>query len=148
MSEFAQTVGDLAVSDLRKCLLQSLGAPAELERKAQEAESAQARADQGALLNTADEYARLVNSVRVSHHVLVSDICADTDLKTPNKMIFGLHARQNVDAELRHIKQTDEWNHAQGKIATDRLGHSYSQIGEVHLFLSAWYGKKSLIVVV
>jgi hypothetical protein len=39
---------------------------AELEPNAQETESAQARADQATLLNTADEYARLVNSVRVS----------------------------------------------------------------------------------
>ena len=140
-----QTVGDLAASDLGKSLLQSLGALAELERKAQETETAQASADQAARLSTADEYARLVNTVRVSNHVLVSDICADTNLKTPNKMIFGLHARvyhawQDADAALRGVKQADERNCAQGKIANDRLGHSYSQIGEVHLFLSTWYG--------
>ena len=66
VGEFAQTVNDLATSDLGKPLSQSLGALAELERKAQETESAQARADQASLLSTADEYARLVNSVRVS----------------------------------------------------------------------------------
>lgn len=65
MGEFAQTVSDLASSDLGKSVSHSLEALAELERKAQETESAQARADQATLLSTADEYARLVNSVRV-----------------------------------------------------------------------------------
>jgi len=49
------------------------------------------------------------------------------------------HAWQNADAELRRIKQMHERNRAQGKIATDRLGHSYSQIGEVRHFLSLRY---------
>jgi hypothetical protein len=63
--EFAQTVSDLAASDLGKSVSHSLEALAELERKAQETESAQTRADQTTLLSTADEYARLVSSVRV-----------------------------------------------------------------------------------
>jgi sorting nexin-1/2 len=66
VGEFAQTVGDLGASDLGQSLSQSLEALAELERKAQETVSAQARADQATLLSTADEYARLINSVRVS----------------------------------------------------------------------------------
>ena len=66
MGEFAQTVSELATSDLGKSLSHSLEALAELERKAQDTESAQARGDQATLLSTADEYARLVNSVRVS----------------------------------------------------------------------------------
>jgi len=66
VGEFAQTVSDLGASDLGKSVSHSLEALAELERKAQETESAQARADQATLLSTADEYARLVNSVRVS----------------------------------------------------------------------------------
>ncbi|KAH9000351.1 Vps5-domain-containing protein [Lactarius akahatsu] len=114
VGEFAQTVGDLATSDLGKSLSHSLGALAELERKAQEAESAQARADQASLLSTADEYARLVNSVRMAF----------------SSRVRVYHAWQNADAELRRIKQAHERNRAQGKIATDRLGHSYSQIGE------------------
>ncbi|KAI9451700.1 Vps5-domain-containing protein [Lactarius psammicola] len=114
VGEFAQTVGDLAASDLGKSLSHSLGALAELERKAQETESAQARADQASLLCTADEYARLVNSVRMAF----------------GSRVRVYHAWQNADAELRRIKQAHERNRAQGKIATDRLGHSYSQIGE------------------
>ena len=50
-----------------KSLLRLLGALAELERKTQETESTQARADQASLLSIADEYAHLVNSIRVSH---------------------------------------------------------------------------------
>jgi sorting nexin-1/2 len=44
------------------------------------------------------------------------------------------HAWQNADAELRRVKQAHERNRAQGKTApekTDRLRHTYSQIGEV-----------------
>jgi len=114
VGEFAQTASDLASSDLGKSLSHSLGALAELERKAQETESAQARADQASLLSTADEYARLVNSVRMAF----------------SSRVRVYHAWQNADAELRRIKQAHERNRAQGKIASDRLGHSYSQIGE------------------
>ncbi len=63
--EFAQTISDLAGSDLGKSVSHSLEALAELERKAQDTESAQARADQATLLATADECTRLVNSVQV-----------------------------------------------------------------------------------
>ena len=48
-----------------------------------------------------------------------------------NSRVRVYHAWQNADAELRRIKQAHERNRSQGKIATDRLGHSYSQIGEV-----------------
>jgi len=54
------------------------------------------------------------------------------------------HAWQHADAELRRIKQAHERNRAQGKIATDRLGHSYSQIGEVRSFLSDGIEKKKV----
>jgi hypothetical protein len=69
VAEFGQTVSDLAASDLGKSVSHSLEALAKLERKAQDTESAQARADQATLLSTADEYAcRLVNSVRGERH--------------------------------------------------------------------------------
>ncbi|KAI9451695.1 hypothetical protein BJY52DRAFT_1190818 [Lactarius psammicola] len=66
MGELAQTVGDMAAPDFGRSLSHSLDALAELKRIAQETEYAQARADQASLLSTADEYARLVNSVRLS----------------------------------------------------------------------------------
>jgi sorting nexin-1/2 len=80
VGEFAQTVSDIAASDLGKSLSHSLEALAELERKVQETESAQARADQATLLSTADEYARLVNSVRVSAITAYYTTAADADL--------------------------------------------------------------------
>jgi sorting nexin-1/2 len=138
VGEFAQTISDIAASDLGKSLSHSLEALAELERKAQETESAQARADQATLLSTADEYARLVNSVRVS---AISAIIRGPRLMTWcqfSQMAFSsrvrvYHAWQHSEAELRRLKQAHERNRAQGKIAADRLGHSYSQIGEVRL---------------
>ena len=65
--DFAQTVADLASSDIGKSLAHSLSELAEIERKAQEIESAQAQADLVTFMSTADEYARLISSVRVSH---------------------------------------------------------------------------------
>ncbi|KAH9040452.1 hypothetical protein EDB85DRAFT_2272352 [Lactarius pseudohatsudake] len=59
---------------LGKSLLYLLEVLAERERKDRVAESAQACADQASLLSTADEYARLVNSVRLSRRVLISDL--------------------------------------------------------------------------
>jgi len=114
VGEFAQTIGDLASSDLGKSLSHSLEELAELERKAQQVESAQARADQATLLSTADEYARLVNSVRTAF----------------SSRVRVYHVWQNADAELRQMKQAHERNRAQGRITADRLGNSYSQIGE------------------
>ena len=85
MGEFAQTISDLATSDLGKSLSHSLEALAELERKAQETESAQARADQATLLSTADEYARLVNSVRVSVMTTLITRATRADLSIPRR---------------------------------------------------------------
>ncbi|KAI9454444.1 Vps5-domain-containing protein [Russula earlei] len=112
--EFAQTVSDLAASDPGKSISHSLEELAELERKAQQIESAQMCADQATLLSTADEYARLVNFVRMAF----------------SSRVRVYHAWQHADAELRQLKNAHERNRVQGKIVTDRLGQSYSQIGE------------------
>ncbi|KAH9036413.1 hypothetical protein EDB84DRAFT_1675808 [Lactarius hengduanensis] len=90
---FAQAVSDLATSDLGKSLSYFLEALAELQRRTQEVESAQVRADQASLLSAADEYARIVNSVRVSRRVLISDICAHTD---SNLLRDGFSSRVRV----------------------------------------------------
>lgn len=63
--EFAQNVSDLAVSDVGRQLAHSLSGLAEVERKAETLQSAQADQDVATLMSTADEYARLINSVRV-----------------------------------------------------------------------------------
>src|SRR5712671_8058544 len=70
--------------------------------------------------------------------------------RLPFKMAFSsrvrvYHAWQNADAELRQIQQAHERNRAQGRIAPDRLGHSYSQIGDVRPSVSALAVVVSLI---
>lgn len=63
--EFAQNLSDLASSDVGKQLSQSLAALAEVQRKAQDLQAAQADQDMATLMATADEYSRLIHSVRV-----------------------------------------------------------------------------------
>jgi len=43
------------------------------------------------------------------------------------------HAWKNHESDLLRTKQTHEKNRAQGRIPTDRLGYSLSQIAEVKL---------------
>ena len=63
--EFAQHLNDLASSDVGKQLSQSLAALAEVQRKAQDLQAVQADQDMATLMATADEYSRLIHSVRV-----------------------------------------------------------------------------------
>ena len=64
--EFAQTVSDLASSDVGTQLSQSLSGLADVERKSQELQTIQSDQDMITILATSDEYSRLINSVRVS----------------------------------------------------------------------------------
>jgi len=115
-------VSDLAASDLGKSVSHSLEALADLERKAQETEPAQAGADQATMLNTVGEYARLVNSVQRWRLVRV---CECT---THGRMPMQISAASSRRTSAIVLK---------AKVAAengDRLRHSYSQIGEVHLF--------------
>ncbi|KAI0312300.1 Vps5 C terminal like-domain-containing protein [Amylostereum chailletii] len=112
--EFVQTVADLAASDVGKSLSHSLSALADLERKAQELEEAQAQSDVATLMTTADEYARLINSVRTAF----------------SSRIRMYHQWQNAEAEARRVKQNHERNRALGKIATDRLGHALNLLAD------------------
>ncbi|KAN0130935.1 hypothetical protein V8E53_011313 [Lactarius tabidus] len=84
VGEFAQAVSNRAASDLGKFLSHSLQALAELERKAQETVSAQARTDQASLQNLADEYARLINSVRAGRRALKAKQSFDYVLRLVN----------------------------------------------------------------
>lgn len=63
--EFAQMVEDLASSDVGRQLAQSLSGLAEVERKAQDLQLKQTEQDMSTIMATVDEYARLINSVRV-----------------------------------------------------------------------------------
>ncbi|KAF9563121.1 Vps5-domain-containing protein [Agrocybe pediades] len=112
--EFAQNVSDLSSSDIAKQLAQSLSGLADVERKAQELQTTQAEQDLVTISATVDEYARLINSVRLAF----------------SSRIRVFHAWKNQENELLRTKQTHEKNRAQGKIPTDRLGYSLTQIAE------------------
>lgn len=116
MGDFSQTVSDLATSDLGKSVSHSLEALAELERNAQETESAQARADQTTLLSTADEYARLVNSVRVSIMVAFHASATGADLSTHrwhSVRVFGYttHGRMQTQSSAGSSRRTNATAH-------------------------------------
>jgi len=64
--EFAQNLGELASSDVGKQLSRSLTGLADVQRIAQDLQNVQSDQDMGTLMATADEYSRLINSVRVS----------------------------------------------------------------------------------
>ena len=66
IGEFAQQVSDLSASDVGRQLSVALGELADVERKAQEMQSTQSEEDCTTIMATVDEYARLINSVRVS----------------------------------------------------------------------------------
>ncbi|KAF8159458.1 Vps5 C terminal like-domain-containing protein, partial [Crassisporium funariophilum] len=114
--EFAQNVSDLSASDVGKQLSQSLDGLADVQRKAQDIHNVQAEQDIATLMATGkfDEYARLINSVRLAF----------------SSRIRIYHAWKASEADLLRTKQTHERNRAQGRIPTDRLGYSLSQIAE------------------
>ncbi|KAF8216564.1 Vps5 C terminal like-domain-containing protein, partial [Mycena galopus ATCC 62051] len=114
MAEFATNVTDLSQSDVGKHLASSLAGLADVERKAQNIQSVQAEEDIVTLLSTVDEYARLINSVRLAF----------------NSRIRTYHSWRAAEAETQRVKQTHERNRAQGRIQNDRAGYALSQIAE------------------
>ncbi|KAJ7446757.1 Vps5 C terminal like-domain-containing protein [Mycena latifolia] len=114
MAEFAQTVTDLSSSDVGKQLAHSLAGLADVERKAQDLQSLQSDQDGLTLMATVDEYARLINSVRLAF----------------NSRIRTYHSWRAADADLLRVKQTHERNRAQGRVPSDRAGYSLAQISE------------------
>ncbi|KAJ6581560.1 Vps5 C terminal like-domain-containing protein [Mycena capillaripes] len=114
MAEFAQTVTELSSSDVGKQLAHSLAGLADVQRKAQDIQSVQSEQDVVTLLSTVDEYARLINSVRLAF----------------NSRIRTYHSWRAADADLQRVKQTHERNRAQGRIPNDRIGYSLTQIAE------------------
>jgi len=98
--EFAQTIRELSACDIEKQLAHSLAAMADVGRKAQELQSTQSNQDVVTLMSTVDEYARLINSVRLAF----------------NSRIRTYHAWQNADAEVRRVKQNHERARGQARI--------------------------------
>ncbi|THH16957.1 hypothetical protein EW146_g3758 [Bondarzewia mesenterica] len=114
VGEFTQTITDLTASDLGSSLMGSLAALADVEKKAQELEAEQAQQDLVTFLGTADEYARLISSVRMAF----------------SSRVRMYYAWQNADSDLRRVRANHERNRAQGRIPSDRLGHSLSQVAD------------------
>ncbi|KAK0501324.1 Vps5 C terminal like-domain-containing protein [Armillaria luteobubalina] len=110
--EFAQTVADLSSSDIGSQLAQSLAGLADVERKSQDSQVVQSEQDMVTLMATVDEYARLINSVRLAF----------------SSRIRTYHAWRNAESEAVRVKQTHERNRAQGRIPPDRAGYGLSQI--------------------
>ncbi|OBZ73550.1 Sorting nexin-1 [Grifola frondosa] len=112
--EFAQTIADLGASDLGKQLSASLSGLTDVEHKAQELQNIQAQEDVITVMSTADEYARLINSVRLSF----------------NSRVRMYYAWQNADANLKRTKQMHETNRAQGRLPSDQLSRSLALVAE------------------
>jgi len=108
--EFGQTISDLATSDLGKQLSHSLSSLANVESKAQERQQVQNEQDMVTIMSTADEYARLINSVRLAF----------------TSRIRTYHSWQNADQDVKRAKQAHEKGRAQGRASS----HSLSFIGE------------------
>ncbi|KAF7308497.1 Beta-glucan synthesis-associated [Mycena chlorophos] len=114
MGEFGQAVSDLSASDVGKQLAQSLAGLAEVQRKTQDLQNIQADQDLTTLLATADEYARLINSVRLAF----------------NSRIRSYHSWRASEADSLRVKQTHERNRAQGRIPNERVGYSLAQVSD------------------
>ena len=69
ISEFATSIGELAESDLNQQLLDVLKHLSNVEKKAQDLQHTQAQEDAMTFMATAEEYSRIINSVRVRFSV-------------------------------------------------------------------------------
>ncbi|KAG9017162.1 Vacuolar protein sorting-associated protein 5 [Tulasnella sp. 427] len=99
ISEFADTIAALSLSDLSKQLTQSLSMLAEVERLYKDMQETQGKDDIITIMGTADEYSRLINSVRLSFNSRI-------------KLYF---AWQSADTECRRIKSAQEKARRQGR---------------------------------
>lgn len=112
--DFSAAVADLSSSDIGKGLSQSLAGLADVEHKSQDLQMTQAEQDIITLLATVDEYARLINSVRMAF----------------NGRIRTYHAWKQADSDLARQRSTHDRNRAQGKIPTERMGYAMTQLAE------------------
>ncbi|KIY51846.1 Vps5-domain-containing protein, partial [Fistulina hepatica ATCC 64428] len=112
--EFAQTVEELSQSDVGQQLAQSLAGLAGVQHKVQDLQATQSEQDMITFMATADEYSRLIHSVRLAF----------------SSRIRTYHVWKQAESDLTRIKQTHERNRASGKMVPDRMGYSLHQIAE------------------
>ena len=65
IGEFALAIGELSGSDLGQPLSQALAVLSDVEKKAQDLQHEQAQEDIATFMSTAEEYVRIIGSVRV-----------------------------------------------------------------------------------
>ncbi|KAG6330139.1 hypothetical protein ID866_8949 [Astraeus odoratus] len=106
--EFAAAISELSASELGPQLKESLSTLADVEHVVEEAQNTQSQQDMITLMSTADEYARLVNSVRMAF----------------NSRIRTYTSWQHADAEVRRARQMHDRAKAQGRLPSDRTGHT------------------------
>ncbi|KAG8980074.1 Vacuolar protein sorting-associated protein 5 [Tulasnella sp. JGI-2019a] len=99
VSEFADTVAALSVSDLSKQLTSSLVVLADVERLYKDLQDTQVKDDMVTVMGTADEYSRLISSVRLAFNSRI-------------KLYF---ASQTADSDFRRVKAAHEKQRRQGR---------------------------------
>ncbi|KAH7890823.1 Vps5 C terminal like-domain-containing protein [Phlebopus sp. FC_14] len=112
--EFATAVSELSASEIGKQLQQSLGALANVGHIAAVTQNTQSHQDMLTLMSTVDEYSRLISSVRMAF----------------NSRIRTYTSWQHADAEVRRVRQIHERARAQGRLPTERVGHTVSLVTE------------------
>lgn len=110
--EFAEAAHELFCSDVGERLSHSLAGLAEVERKSQELQNEQSELDLITFVGTVDEYARLINSVRLAFH----------------SRIRTYHVWRAADNDVLRAKQNHEKNRGHGR--PDRIGYSLHQIAD------------------
>ncbi|KZT39373.1 Vps5-domain-containing protein [Sistotremastrum suecicum HHB10207 ss-3] len=112
---FSDAVAALADTDLHgNAFTQTLLGLADVEKKVRDLLEAQARDDVVTVMATADEYARLINSVRLAFASRIR-----------------CHATwQAADSDVRRVRAAQEKARKQGRLPSDRLTHSLAEIQE------------------
>jgi len=114
--EFADAIGTLAASGLSKHLSASLKVLAQLEAQAKELQESQARDDLVILTGTADEYVRLITSVRLAfqsrvktYHNMKLAGSERTRIRNANEKVMRQHTmdRQSALPLQREIEQVE-----------------------------------------
>ncbi|KAG8923691.1 Vacuolar protein sorting-associated protein 5, partial [Tulasnella sp. 418] len=114
VSEFAEAISALANSDLSKQLSGSLSILADVEKLYKEIQDKQSKDDALTIMATADEYGRLINSVRLAFGSRV-------------KLYF---ACQQAETDARRIKAAHEKARRQGRIPTESMASSLAALAE------------------
>jgi len=115
LGEFSDTVQELSSSDLSKTMVVGLATLAEVERKSKELQDIQARQETVLLINTVDEYIRLIASVRLAFASRIR-----------------IHATwQTADNDVRRLKANQDRARRQGKLPNDRIAQSLAEVQEV-----------------